>query len=541
MLVVSPRLYSLDAAAFVTHLPVDVGKNVDVLKICADTVRTLARVDQKTAKRFARELDRLQTRDGKKVRTFYALFKDSVNSTSPCKSAKTACRKKENSSQIKFDLTRLPKHVEIVNSVDGVKEVAHVLLGSDLACAAFGHDTRSDDSPKLCPPDIVGIDAEWPPNNGPISILQIATRHRVLLFDIDTLVRSDKKKKEGRNDDGDGIHKTALYLRILLDALFGAKSVTYKIGFQLMRSDVPKMIARSILSDSIEIYRVVDVASMFYHSSLYRRLRCPVIKGLKSACEMVLQQTLDKTEQRSDWALRPLRQSQVDYAARDSLCLVDICDTLSKRGDIVDIDRLCIRQISSNEKDRRSIFSHVVMQCGVVIEASRVPKAKKLLKIDVDVGKKTVIHIVSALAVEYNPSSLVGTRVVAVTNLCPYPLCGSVSFGGLLCVYPTPPAGVGCVVRSIELVRPSTCSEVGSRVSLSGSGSDEKGRSPSGKPPGLLDVSAPRNAWASLAPFLTTDTGTGNVTLRLRSGKEIPLECDGGPLAVKTIFGGSFR
>jgi ribonuclease D len=50
----------------------------------------------------------------------------------------------------------------------------------------------------------------------------------------------------------------------------------------------------------------------------------PKVGGLSKLVNHYLQRNLDKTEQISDWGRRPLRNSQIEYAALDAICCVDI-------------------------------------------------------------------------------------------------------------------------------------------------------------------------------------------------------------------------
>ncbi|PIO64830.1 hypothetical protein TELCIR_13524 [Teladorsagia circumcincta] len=71
-----------------------------------------------------------------------------------------------------------------------------------------------------------------------------------------------------------------------------------------------------------------------------------VNRGLSYVCERVLGRPLDKTEQCSVWDRRPLRSSQLRYAAMDAYCLVliyDVCCRWAQRLD-VSIDEILSRQ-----------------------------------------------------------------------------------------------------------------------------------------------------------------------------------------------------
>ncbi|MFQ5509408.1 MAG: methionine--tRNA ligase [Leptospirillia bacterium] len=76
-------------------------------------------------------------------------------------------------------------------------------------------------------------------------------------------------------------------------------------------------------------------------------------------------------------------------------------------------------------------FAKVRLQVGRVKEAEPIPKAKKLLKLQVDIGTETR-QIVAGIARQYPPEEMVGKQVVVVTNLRPAQLMGVTSEGMLL-------------------------------------------------------------------------------------------------------------
>ncbi|MBQ8289948.1 MAG: methionine--tRNA ligase [Clostridia bacterium] len=76
-------------------------------------------------------------------------------------------------------------------------------------------------------------------------------------------------------------------------------------------------------------------------------------------------------------------------------------------------------------------FAKVELRVAEIIEAEPVPKAKKLLKLKVDLGFETR-QVVSGIAKFYTPGELIGKKVVLVCNLKPAKLCGVDSFGMLL-------------------------------------------------------------------------------------------------------------
>lgn len=77
-------------------------------------------------------------------------------------------------------------------------------------------------------------------------------------------------------------------------------------------------------------------------------------------------------------------------------------------------------------------FFQTQLKIGTVVEAEEVPKSKKLLKLQVDVGEETPRQIVAGIKEFYSAESLVGTQVCVVANLKPAKLMGMLSEGMLL-------------------------------------------------------------------------------------------------------------
>ena len=76
-------------------------------------------------------------------------------------------------------------------------------------------------------------------------------------------------------------------------------------------------------------------------------------------------------------------------------------------------------------------FGAVELRVAEILECEPVPKAKKLLKLQVDLGYEKR-QVVSGIAKFYKPEELVGKKVIIVANLKPAKLCGVDSFGMLL-------------------------------------------------------------------------------------------------------------
>ena len=68
------------------------------------------------------------------------------------------------------------------------------------------------------------------------------------------------------------------------------------------------------------------------------------------------------------------------------------------------------------------------MRVGEVVSAERIPKADKLLKLQVDIGTE-VRQVLAGIAQYYEPEKLVGMKVIVVTNLQPRKMRGLESNG----------------------------------------------------------------------------------------------------------------
>lgn len=78
----------------------------------------------------------------------------------------------------------------------------------------------------------------------------------------------------------------------------------------------------------------------------------------------------------------------------------------------------------------KEYFDRLDLRVGRIVRAERIPRARKLLKLVVDVGEERTI--VSGIAELYKPEDLVGKYVVVVANLEPRNIFGVESQGMIL-------------------------------------------------------------------------------------------------------------
>lgn len=99
-------------------------------------------------------------------------------------------------------------------------------------------------------------------------------------------------------------------------------------------------------------------------------------------------------------------------------------------------------------------FMKTELRVAKVIACEKIKKAKKLLKLQLDLGYEKR-QVVSGIAQYYEPEDLIGRKVVVVANLKPVKLCGEDSFGMILCASND---------NQLSIVSPSEDMELGSEV-----------------------------------------------------------------------------
>ncbi len=98
-------------------------------------------------------------------------------------------------------------------------------------------------------------------------------------------------------------------------------------------------------------------------------------------------------------------------------------------------------------------FMKVQLKVARILEASNVPKSKKLVQLKVDVGEAEPRTILAGIAESYQPEQLVGRTIVVVANLKPAKLMGIESNGMVLAASPD---GGGALLLNAEPAVPGT-------------------------------------------------------------------------------------
>ena len=98
-------------------------------------------------------------------------------------------------------------------------------------------------------------------------------------------------------------------------------------------------------------------------------------------------------------------------------------------------------------------FMKVQLKVAKVLEAERMPKSQKLLKLKVDAGEAEPRTILAGIAESYEPEALVGKTIVIVANLAPRKMMGLESNGMVLAASPD---GGAAIVLNVEPATPGT-------------------------------------------------------------------------------------
>jgi len=174
---------------------------------------------------------------------------------------------------------------------------------------------------------VVGIDAEWPcvgTTCKSVALLQLALPDQVFLIDVMWFLKEEYA------------HLLAIFLTNLLQS-----DNVIKIGYGTTE-DLRKLVdcipgfdvCRKAVRRVVDLHVAINHIRRNYPSVLKVEYRAKLgadacnSTGLSKLVYQLLGRPLDKSEQISDWERRPLRPSQITYAALDAICLIEIYDVL---------------------------------------------------------------------------------------------------------------------------------------------------------------------------------------------------------------------
>lgn len=169
--------------------------------------------------------------------------------------------------------------------------------------------------------NIVGLDSEWKPSFGTkpssVSLIQLATSNKVFIFDILALNNKQYSK----------------LWYTFIERIFNNPNVI-KIGFGL--DNDMREITNSVPDLGSVKYKGLGYLELgkLWKNIINTGIPIPFPKihmgeGLNSIVEQCFGACLNKNEQCSNWENRPLRSSQLEYAALDAFVLIEIYKLLS--------------------------------------------------------------------------------------------------------------------------------------------------------------------------------------------------------------------
>jgi methionyl-tRNA synthetase len=91
-------------------------------------------------------------------------------------------------------------------------------------------------------------------------------------------------------------------------------------------------------------------------------------------------------------------------------------------------------------------FMKIELKTAKVLEAEKMPKSQRLLKLKVDAGEAEPRTILAGIAESYEPEQLIGKSIVIVANLAPRKMMGLESNGMVLAA--SPEGGAAFVINS---------------------------------------------------------------------------------------------
>ncbi len=172
----------------------------------------------------------------------------------------------------------------------------------------------------------------------------------------------------------------------------------------------------------------------------------------------VMPKTTDKIAKAFNFEI--LNETYVDFIENENLLTDFVIEKIPPLFPKVEGELLVTPapSVEINEKDSLITidkFFETKLEIGTILEAVEVPKSKKLLKLQVDLGEKNPRQIVAGIKEYYNPKDLIGTQICVVANLKPAKIMGLKSEGMLLAAKDK---------NGLTLMRPESKKQSGSSV-----------------------------------------------------------------------------
>ena len=126
----------------------------------------------------------------------------------------------------------------------------------------------------------------------------------------------------------------------------------------------------------------------------------------------------------------PVKEAKPLFARIDKEAAMSEIETIQQESGQAPTPKLDVPEL--REVIDYDTFAKTDLRIGLILDAERVPKSDKLIKMKVDIGLETRT-ILGGIGKAYEPDELKGRKVVVVANLAPRKLMGVESHGMLLC------------------------------------------------------------------------------------------------------------
>jgi hypothetical protein len=210
----------------------------------------------------------------------------------------------------------LPKEStwQVVDDIPGIQKLQSELV-QIISCTSEADAKGNDDY--LIASTAWGLDCEWRPSHThddhhPVATLQLSSGNNAYVIDMISLCRNNVK------DLNSDLMPTERLLSDTLSNLFIDKSIRI-LGFGIVQ-DLSKLAASYPHMPCFYLFNsVIDLHSLSRRA--YPRSPRDFSNSLQKAVAVHFRKKLDKSEQCSEWDLRPLRSSQLEYASLDAAIL----------------------------------------------------------------------------------------------------------------------------------------------------------------------------------------------------------------------------
>lgn len=177
---------------------------------------------------------------------------------------------------------------------------------------------------------VIAFDSEWKPTFGganEVSLIQLATWEDVYMIDVVVC------RLEG--PDWASLVKNVFNRDDILKLSFAPST-----DISMFQKALP---AFNVLYNSQTTSAILDLQLLWRHIERYDSFRFPyheesLNQNLANLVKLCLGKKLDKSNQFSNWAQRPLRKEQLRYAALDAFCLLEIYEAIEKQLTVIQLD-----------------------------------------------------------------------------------------------------------------------------------------------------------------------------------------------------------